>query len=93
MTHDLVLEAAPLTLHCEVRTVWFAVLAENFNAPWNEEICRGPGDGASLKRYIFLNRGIYRCQCPCGLSRWQNIKCFDQKTVACSVMMMMMIEK
>eukprot|EP00434_Breviolum_minutum_P009001 symbB.v1.2.007927.t1/scaffold495.1/size259991/11 len=22
-----------------VRTVWFAVLAENFNAPWNEEIC------------------------------------------------------
>lgn len=57
MTHDLVLEAAPLTLHCEVRTVWFAVLAENFNAPWNEEICRGPGDGASLKRYIFLNRG------------------------------------
>ena len=42
---------------------------------------------SSVKRYIFLNRGIYRCQCPRGLSRWQNIKCFDQKTVACSVMM------
>ena len=45
------------------------------------------------KDTFFLNRGIYRCQCPGGLSRWQNIKCFDQKTVACSVMMMMMIEK
>ena len=48
---------------CEVRTVWFAVLAENFNVPWSEPICRGIrwwSDGVPPKDTIFWIGG-YSC--------------------------------